>query len=138
PSRKFPCKHALGLMLMWASGHIPEEPEPDWVHAWLDERAERARRAEQRAAPPAPKDEEAAAKRAQERITRVEGGAAELRAWLTDRVCACFVGFERVGTEDLRMVAGRMVGAQALWLGHVLLRAGGIVVLRVAPGLLLA
>ncbi|WP_181769024.1 SWIM zinc finger family protein, partial [Streptomyces albidus (ex Kaewkla and Franco 2022)] len=46
PSRKFPCKHALGLLLLWAGelgqpdGHTP----PDWAGEWLDGRRERAAR----------------------------------------------------------------------------------------------
>ena len=28
PSRKFPCKHALGLLLNWANGSVPEESAP--------------------------------------------------------------------------------------------------------------
>jgi len=36
PSRKFPCKHALGLLLNWANGSIPEESAPaDFAAAGL-------------------------------------------------------------------------------------------------------
>ena len=28
PSRKFPCKHALGLLLAWANGEVPDRAEP--------------------------------------------------------------------------------------------------------------
>ncbi|HEX8008758.1 MAG TPA: SWIM zinc finger family protein [Trebonia sp.] len=28
PSRKLPCKHALGLLLNWASGTVPEQAAP--------------------------------------------------------------------------------------------------------------
>ncbi|AQZ60458.1 unnamed protein product [[Actinomadura] parvosata subsp. kistnae] len=43
PSRKFPCKHALGLLLLWSADGVPEQPAaPQWVTEWLDGRAERA------------------------------------------------------------------------------------------------
>ncbi|RNG10382.1 SWIM zinc finger family protein, partial [Streptomyces botrytidirepellens] len=46
PSRKFPCKHALGLLLLWGAGGagVPEGGEPpEWAEQWLGERRERAR-----------------------------------------------------------------------------------------------
>ncbi|WP_378784357.1 SWIM zinc finger family protein [Nonomuraea fastidiosa] len=45
PSRKFPCKHALGLLLLWSEEAVPgQEAAPQWVTEWLDARAERAAR----------------------------------------------------------------------------------------------
>ncbi|MFF4193046.1 SWIM zinc finger family protein [Nonomuraea sp. NPDC001831] len=50
PSRKFPCKHALGLLLLWSADDVPaEEAAPQWVTEWLDGRAERAARSAARA-----------------------------------------------------------------------------------------
>ncbi|MFD0890078.1 SWIM zinc finger family protein, partial [Streptosporangium algeriense] len=38
PSRKFPCKHALGLLLLWSADAVPTAEEPaDWVGEWLDQ-----------------------------------------------------------------------------------------------------
>ncbi|MBU3871695.1 SWIM zinc finger domain-containing protein, partial [Streptomyces sp. 4503] len=45
PSRKFPCKHALGLLLLWTSGEggVPGSGEPpEWAEQWLGDRRERA------------------------------------------------------------------------------------------------
>jgi hypothetical protein len=138
PSRKFPCKHALGLLLLWAAGRVSPAEAPEWVHSWLAERADRARRAEKRAEATGPKDEEAAARRAAERLARVEGGVAELKVWLTDRIGAGFAGFERNGGEELHTVAARMVDAQASGLAGGLRRAAGIVGRRDWPEALLA
>ena len=45
PSRKFPCKHALGLLLLWAGGTVPDAPAPaDYALAWLESRREKASR----------------------------------------------------------------------------------------------
>ncbi|WP_343979461.1 SWIM zinc finger family protein, partial [Streptosporangium amethystogenes] len=39
PSRKFPCKHALGLLLLWSADGVPAAEEvADWVGEWLDGR----------------------------------------------------------------------------------------------------
>ncbi|MEW9549256.1 SWIM zinc finger family protein [Nonomuraea sp. NPDC050783] len=46
PSRKFPCKHALGLLLLWADDGVPEgEVVPAWAAEWQEARAERAAKA---------------------------------------------------------------------------------------------
>jgi hypothetical protein len=40
PSRKFPCKHVLALLLSWARGGVPEVDEPsDYALAWQQGRA---------------------------------------------------------------------------------------------------
>ncbi|WP_018681220.1 SWIM zinc finger family protein [Actinokineospora enzanensis] len=124
PSRKFPCKHALGLLLLWSAGGVAAGPQPDWVGIWLDSRADRADRAEKRAA--APRDEQAAAKRAGDRLDRVLGGAAELREWLTDRVRAGLGTLGPDGVADLHGVAARMVDAQAPGLAGGLRRAASL------------
>ena len=51
PSRKLPCKHALGLLLLWAHGHVPEGARPPHAAQWLARRAERAGRAAREADP---------------------------------------------------------------------------------------
>jgi hypothetical protein len=112
PSRKFPCKHALALLLLWAAGVVPDEPAPaDYALAWQDSRRGKsgskplsgtnrpssAEPADSGAAQnqagagvaseaAAPKDAAGAARRAEERALRVAGGLAELREWLTDQV----------------------------------------------------
>src|SRR5947208_10932233 len=46
PSRKFPCKHGLGLLLQFASGpeNFARVERPPWVVEWLSGRAERAKK----------------------------------------------------------------------------------------------
>ncbi|NEC07087.1 SWIM zinc finger family protein, partial [Streptomyces sp. SID7909] len=43
PSRKFPCKHALGLLLLRAADDaaVPAGSPPDWAREWLDGRRAR-------------------------------------------------------------------------------------------------
>ena len=51
PSRKFPCKHAIGLFLLLAEQPALFQPSvpPDWVSEWLASRDDRAEQREQRA-----------------------------------------------------------------------------------------
>jgi hypothetical protein len=113
PSRKFPCKHALGLLLLWAGGDVPEAEAPEAVTAWLAERADRAERGARSAGSGSPADPEAAAKRAAQREARVAGGLAELDRWLLDQVRTGLAGTERAGYRHFDAVAARMVDAQA-------------------------
>src|SRR5919198_1153910 len=54
PSRKFPCKHALALLLLWSEGGVWDAPAlAGWVAEWVEQRRERgARAAGRRAARP--------------------------------------------------------------------------------------
>ena len=47
PSRKFPCKHALGLLFIAAGSpsDLTDTTIPDWVTEWLESRKERATKA---------------------------------------------------------------------------------------------
>ena len=46
PSRKFPCKHALALLLLAATsgGSFATGAHPEWVSEWFDKRAASAER----------------------------------------------------------------------------------------------
>src|SRR6266704_4854078 len=79
PSRKIPCKHVLDLLLLWSEGSVPDDAAspPDWAGSWLVARAERAGRASS-GEQAEPKDPRAAARRAEQRETRVASGLAEL------------------------------------------------------------
>ncbi|HTU72943.1 MAG TPA: SWIM zinc finger family protein [Trebonia sp.] len=146
PSRKFPCKHALGLLLAWANGEVPDRPEPsDYAVAWASERRARAERAAARAVPrggpaagdatPADaaearrRDEAAVARRAQ-RAERVASGLAELQEWLRDQVrigLPASVGAGRPGGgsgadggRHADLMAARMNDAMATGVGSAL------------------
>jgi len=105
PSRKFPCKHALALLLLWSTGAVPEAADvPPFAAEWAQTRAERANR------PRGERDEAAAAARAAQRAERVSAGLAELETWLQDQVRT---GLASVGYGHADAVAARMVDAQA-------------------------
>ncbi|MEU7904315.1 SWIM zinc finger family protein [Actinoplanes sp. NPDC049118] len=122
PSRKFPCKHALGLLLYWSGGGSVEAPAPAFAAEWQASRAAKA--APARASGPA--DPAAARKRAQQRADRVAAGMAELRRWLDDQVQQGLAGAERAGHRPYETMAARLVDAQAPAAASAVRRLGGI------------
>ncbi|MER6199631.1 SWIM zinc finger family protein [Streptomyces sp. NPDC001586] len=112
PSRKFPCKHALGLLLLWSAEGVGEPGEaPDWAAQWLADRAAKAARPAAGAAGPV--DEEGARKRAERRAARVGAGVTELEQRLADLVRGGLAGQEQGGYARWEETAARMVDAQA-------------------------
>nr|MDT0657155.1 DUF5691 domain-containing protein [Micromonospora sp. DSM 115978] len=112
PSRKFPCKHALGLLLLWSDGHDGAAPTPPWVAEWRDRRTARAAtRAAPRGGPPA--DPAAARRRAARRDGRITDGLAELDRWLGDQVRQGLATAEQAGHRPYEAMAARLVDAQA-------------------------
>jgi hypothetical protein len=109
PSRKFPCKHALALMLLWSAGQVEEGTPPDWAATWLQARAAKA--ASSTAAEPA--DPAAAQRRAEQREQRVLSGLDELDQWLRDQVRQGLATTPRSGYQHWDTIAARMVDAQA-------------------------
>jgi SWIM zinc finger len=141
PSRKFPCKHALGLLLNWANGSVPEESSPaDFAAAWLADRRSRAEKSEKPVVRTDPgdsaspgvsgpvKDEAAAARRVEQRAQRVANGLAELQSWLKDQVLVGLSATSAAGRGaghgagygHADEVAARMVDAQAPGVAGVL------------------
>lgn len=111
PSRKFPCKHAIGLLLLWSEGSVPEATEPpDDAAEWLAGRATRT--VTPKASAP-PKDPAQAAKTAAQRADRVRAGVEELQLWLTDQVVNGLAGAEADAYRRFDTVAARLVDAQA-------------------------
>ena len=115
PSRKFPCKHGLGLLLLYAQqpDQFKQAEEPDWVTAWLDKRAEKAEKKEQKAKSDTPVDRAAQAKRQQNRHQNVLGGIADLEVWMKDLVRNGFLNISGRAYTLFDNMVRRMVDAQA-------------------------
>ncbi|WP_018637607.1 SWIM zinc finger family protein [Parafrankia elaeagni] len=135
PSRKFPCKHALGLLFLvsgspgaLAAGGDP----PEWVSGWLGRRAARVDAAHARAAQRAAAGGTAGGSGASgtarsassvralaRREARVDAGVAELNRWL------CDIARDGLGAAQAQPaawwegLAARMVDAQAPGLADV-------------------
>lgn len=128
PSRKFPCKHALALLLI-AAGQpelVSSAEPPPWVSDWL---AQRDRTIESRDAKPkktAPPDPEAQARRAGQRMERVREGIAGLDLWMQDLVCNGLASVAATGSAPWQAQAARLVDAQAPGLASRLRGLSGI------------
>jgi hypothetical protein len=116
PSRKFPCKHAVGLLLLTASERLPSGTPPTWVEEWLSKRSATAERKAKREAAgaegAAPADPEAKARRSAERHERVRKGLEALSLWMEDLVRNGLAGLE-AETTSWNTQAARLVDAQA-------------------------
>ncbi|MFE7898926.1 SWIM zinc finger family protein [Streptomyces sp. NPDC057424] len=131
PSRKFPCKHALGLLLLWAAdaAAVPPGQAPEWAGQWT---AGRRRRTQEKkagdgsGAPPGPADPEAARRRAERRAERVTAGAVELEQRLADLLRGGLAAAEQSGYGLWEETAARMVDAQAQGLAGRVRELGAI------------
>ncbi len=125
PSRKFPCKHSLGLFLLFASqpNTFSETALPDWVEKWLNSRAQRQQKsAEKKSAV----DPEAQAKRIAKREAKVKAGLEELELWLRDLVRQGLAAAQAQPYSFWEASAARMVDAQAPGLAGQLREMAGI------------
>jgi len=130
PSRKFPCKHALGLFLLFVQtpAEFATGTPPDWVAEWVESRVARATKRVEREAraaeSPAAEDDAAsvakreksarqAAARVAERERRVATGVAELSLWLRDLVRQGLSAAASRPMSSWETMAARLVDAQA-------------------------
>ena len=140
PSRKLPCKHAIGLLLLWAEGHVPASVRPAAAAAFLAARGATASTAPagapEHAAPPAPAAPSGASvrpgapssrrgkdRRADERAARVRSGLDELDRWLVDHVRRGLTAPETSDRSRWEAAAARLVDAQAGALANRVRRA---------------
>ncbi|AVV40914.1 hypothetical protein C6376_05155 [Streptomyces sp. P3] len=117
PSRKFPCKHALGLLLLWSGGEeaVPAGHAPEWAEQWAAgrRRTQEKRGAETEGSASGPLDAEGARRRAERRAERITGGVTELEERLADLLRSGLAGAEQAGYGLWEETAARMVDAQA-------------------------
>ncbi|TQK69286.1 SWIM zinc finger domain-containing protein [Nocardioides sp. SLBN-35] len=144
PSRKFPCKHALALLLLWvrSDGAVADAAEPagfagDWA-ATRAERAAGAAAAEARR----PVDPEARARRIAERRATMSAALEDFAQWLADLARSGTATTRRQpwtwwDTTAARLVDGQVpglaerlrdmaaaVGSREDWAEHLLTEAG--------------
>ena len=143
PSRKFPCKHSLAVMLMSceSAGRFTEASPPDWVNDWLSRR-----RAKTPGGPPvagedaatkparsidaamaatvaeaaAPADPKAAAKAeaqrqrmAEARELAVLSGLDDLERWISDELNAGLAGFAGRAATSTKTLSARLIDNKA-------------------------
>lgn len=123
PSRKFPCKHGLGLLLLYArqKNSFTDTAAPVWVTEWLGKRTGKQ---EKKTKDEKPVDEAAQAKRQQARTQKVTNGIAELQLWIKDIVRNGILSMPEKGFPWFENMAKRMVDAQAPGLANMIRNLG--------------
>ena len=132
---KFPCKHVLGLLMLYAdsAAAVVKASPPEWVVSWL---AKRQATAEKKAAKtesaasgvPAeakPVDEKAQTRRAEQRDARVRAGLEHFDLWARDLVRNGLAGLETKSSSLWEDMARRLVDANAAGLASRVRRLGG-------------
>ena len=141
PSRKIPCKHTLGLMLLWANDGVAPARRLPFADEWLQRRAARTRADEAETVASesvathdggadtdaghaalgggarAPREDFGALdpnrqKRILERAEKMRAGLHELDRWLADRIRVGLAGPELADPATWDRVAARLVDAQ--------------------------
>jgi hypothetical protein len=136
PSRKFPCKHVLGLLWLRAEAIVPFVPAdtPDWVSEWLGRRrtgsaartaadaptGDKDLQAARRAEPEAPEDpkaaarrEAAAAKRSEDTERAILDALDALEQWIGDQLRMGLSAFIDDVIARCRRIAARLVDGKA-------------------------
>ena len=146
PSRKFPCKHALALLLLWARGEAAgaEGQAADFAREWAAARTDRAERAAagSQREPGQQADPAAQAKRLAARLELMDSGMEDFARWLTDlartglaaartqpytwwdAAAARLVDAQLPGLADQVRALGSAMPGRADWADHLLLRTG--------------
>jgi hypothetical protein len=137
PSRKFPCKHSLALLMIFAGDNaaFAVSPQPPWVSEWLEKRGQAKtkvkKQSQSEAEDTSPESlarrEAGKAKRVQDRAANVSEGVAELELWLKDLIRN---GLATAKTQPLKIwsgMAARMVDAQAPGIARRVGRLGDII-----------
>lgn len=119
PSRKFPCKHGIGLLLLSANdpSAVSSDEEPSWVAEWMDKRQVKAEKAQE---PPKELTEEIVAKaekskqkRADDRASSVQSGVDEINLWISDIIRTGIIQLAQKDHQYFAKIAARMVDAKA-------------------------
>ncbi len=130
PSRKFPCKHGLGLFLLYAAKptDFAETTPPSWVQEWLESRQERAEKKAEKAVEAAqkPPDPKAQEKRVAARHKKVSAGLDELSLWMRDLIRTGIISAPSKGYGYWETMGARLVDAQAPGLARMVREIPGL------------
>lgn len=116
PSRKLPCKHCLGLLLLAATNQaaLSAGDAPEWVEDWLAKRQASSARKQERATKAADAPPTASQlKTAEKRLASVKKGLESLDLWLNDLVRQGLANVQTQPASFWEHQAARLRDAQA-------------------------
>ena len=113
PSRKFPCKHGIGLALLYARqpGLFTDTESPAWVADWISKRSQKQEKKSEKIEKEP--DEAAQAKRQQNREQKVADGIQELLTWIKDIVRNGIINLPEKNYSYWESMSKRLIDAQA-------------------------
>ncbi len=113
PSRKFPCKHGLALLLLFAhdAATFTKSETPSWVSEWLEKRSKRVVKTEK--AQDKEIDKDAQEKRLKARGKKVAAGLEDLSLWLRDLIRTGLANAPSKSYDFWETAAKRLIDAQA-------------------------
>lgn len=123
PSHKTPCKHVLGLLLLFSSEpqYFEVGSPPDWVSAWLRQPAEPGRQASSRSKRPVDLPNATVKnRRSSNRDQKIRAGLDELETWLCDLLRQGLASAQAQPRAFWESAAARMVDAQAPGLARII------------------
>jgi len=134
PSRVRPCKHALGLLLMWVRGQVAEGELPRFAAGQVADPVPVAEptpvllapEPASAAPPPTPPERDLTGQR-DERVARMAAGLTELDRWLDDRVRTGLADPALAQYRTWDQLAARLVDAQVGALANRVRRLAGVV-----------
>lgn len=117
PSRKQPCKHVIGLLLLALDAKaVPEAEPPVWVTEWLSKRATDQQQRQEKKKEPKKADDAPSAnqlRRVQKREALIAQGLDNLDLWMNDSVRQGLATAETKPSSFWERQAAAMVDAQA-------------------------
>jgi hypothetical protein len=117
PSRKLPCKHTLGLLMLFTDGKSVQAGKPPvFVDEWSASRAKRAetKQKKEEAVTSAPLvDPAAKARRSEKRESRVNAGVDQLEVWLADIIAQGLAAARGQPPAFWSQMAARLVDSHA-------------------------
>lgn len=127
PSRKFPCKHGIALLLLSvkdATAVTANSVEPQWVQDWINKRNEAALPKEEKVVTEEQiaKQEKAKEKRAQERSAGVQVGIDEIGLVLEDTMRQGLIQLANMDASFFDNLNKRMIDAKATGLANYVKR----------------
>ena len=100
PSRKFPCKHSIGLFLLYVTEKecFTNKDAPEWVTQWLDKRRQKTTKKEKELTPEQKAKSDAdKTKRQEKRLKTMQSGLDDLEIWIHDIIRQ---GLGNIQTDD--------------------------------------
>lgn len=130
PSRKFPCKHGLGLLLLYAKKSelfSQEATLPTGIAEWIDKRANKLEVKEKKEETEVkPSNVAATQKKVLAREKKVLAGIEELQIWIKDHIRVGIMNIPQQQYHFTTNIVARMNDAQAPGLATLLKKMGKI------------